>query len=115
MDDTTKFKEIHSLDEFESIKQNSNACMFYFSHKACGVCSVLKPKVEELIQTDFPLLQLYYVDINLSPEIAGQASVFTVPTLAVYFDSKELIRKSRNVGLRELAQAIERPYKLLFE
>jgi hypothetical protein len=48
------------------------------------------------------------------PEVAAQNRVFAVPTLLVYFDGREYIRKSRNIGIGELEREIERPYSMIF-
>lgn len=102
-------------DREEYLKQkNSEAVLFYFSHDECNVCKVLKPKVRELLQEKFPKMNMFYVDIRHTPEVAGQESVFTVPTISVVFDGKETIRKSRNIGIEELSQSIRRPYELFF-
>lgn len=105
---------INSLPDFnESISQDK-AVLFYFSHQLCNVCKVLKPKIEELLNTEFPQMQMYYCDTMEHPEIAAQNSIFAVPTLVIYFEGKEYIRKSRNFGINELQNEIARPYSLLF-
>jgi thioredoxin-like negative regulator of GroEL len=96
-------------------KFNANkAVCFYLSTPECNVCKVLKPKVKEMLQEDFPHIQFYYVDLNESKEISGQLSVFSVPTILVYFEGKETIRASRNVHLEELHGQVERYYKMIF-
>jgi hypothetical protein len=60
-------------------------------------------------------MQMYYCDTIESPEVAAQNSIFAVPTLVIYFDGKEYLRKSRNIGLLELQKDIERPYSLMFD
>lgn len=107
------FKEINSFEEFTSLKQEP-AVLVYFSTEACTVCHVLKPKVAELVEAKFPKLKLVSVQSDKQPEIAAQNQVFTAPTLLVFFDGQEYIRKSRNFGMGELSQAITRPYEMLF-
>jgi len=89
------------------------AVLVYFSHDACNVCKVLKPKVESLLNEQFPKMKMLFVDTNLQPEIAGQHQVFTAPTLLVFFEGKEHFRFSRSVSIEQLRQAIERPYSML--
>jgi len=108
------FKTIHTISEYTSEIQSAKAALVYFSHEQCNVCKVLKPKVAELFVSEFPLVELCYVDMEKSPEIAGQNSIFAAPTLIIYFEGHESIRKSRNVNLSELATEVERPYNLLF-
>lgn len=108
------YQHIENLQEFEQFVADSPAVLAYFSTLECNVCKVLKPKVMELILSEFPEVSLLYVETNLQPEIAAQNRIFAVPTLMVYFDGKEFIRKSRNFGLDELRQELQRPYKLMF-
>jgi len=107
-------QEINSFDEFNTIILKEKAVLIYFSNNTCSVCKVLKPKIHELLNTYFPLIQMYYCDTTEKPEIAAQNSIFTVPTILIFFDSKEFIRKSRNIGISELQKEIERPYLLMF-
>jgi len=106
---------VNSYEEFQEILQQEPAALMYFSHEECNVCKVLKPKVAELITEEFPKVKLFYVDIKETPVISGQERIFTVPTIIVYLEGKEYIRKSRSIGLDELRRDIERPYQLLFE
>jgi thiol-disulfide isomerase/thioredoxin len=106
--------QVKNLDELESTISKNKALLVYFSNTHCNVCKVLKPKIHELLKEEFPLMQMYYCDTIESPEVAAQNSIFTVPTLVIYFDGKEYIRKSRNIGITELQKEIERPYSLMF-
>lgn len=108
------FHEVKSYDEFLSFIEKETAVLAYFSTNACSVCKVLKPKVEELLQAEFPNIKLLYIQSDKQPEVAAQNRVFAAPTLLVFFDGREHIRKSRNIGISELQQEISRPYSMLF-
>lgn len=108
------FVEIESFEEFLKRKENEPALLAYFSTEVCNVCKVLKPKVEELIQTEFPKIKLAYIKSDKLPEVAAQNQVFAAPTIIIFFDGREYIRKSRNIGIGELQQEIGRPYSMLF-
>ena len=58
---------------------------------------------------------MVYVDIEKTPEVAAQQSIFTVPVIVVYFDGRESYRKARNVGIDELTALVKRPYQMIFE
>lgn len=103
-----------SLDDFLEVSRSSTAVCFYLSTPECNVCKVLKPKVIEMIQLDFPEMNFCYVDLNEAKEISGQLSVFSVPTILVYFEGKEIIRASRNIHLEELREQINRYYRMIF-
>lgn len=105
---------VKSLKEFLEISSSSIAVCFYLSTSDCNVCKVLKPRVIEMIEKNFPQIQFCYIDLNEAKEISGQLSVFTVPTILVYFESKETIRVSRNIHISELQDLISRYYSLIF-
>lgn len=108
-------KKIESLDQLENILQETPANLLYFSTDSCNVGEALEPKVYALLKTNFPKIDVYKIDMNFSPEIAAKYSAFAEPTILVFFEGKETIRKSRNIGIHELQSAILRPYKLIFE
>ena len=106
-------KDVSSLSEFEEFVQSSPIVVGYFSHDKCSVCKVLLPKVEELLEEEFPKSELVCCNIEHSPELAAQNNVFTAPVLIIYADGKEYARYSGNIGLNQLAQSISRPYRML--
>jgi thioredoxin-like negative regulator of GroEL len=109
------FAEIQSFAEFLKLRESEPALMGYFSTEACNVCKVLKPKVAELVKSEFPKIKMVYIKSDVFPEIAAQNQVFAAPTILVFFEGKEYIRKSRNIGIGELFQEIQRPYSMIFE
>lgn len=108
------FKQISNFEEFKKVSEENDAVLFYFSHEQCNVCKVLKPKIQELIKQEFPKIKLFYCDTVKTPELAAQNSIFTVPTILVYFAGKESLRKSRNIGIMELKNELQRPYNIIF-
>lgn len=109
------FSEIKSLEEFLNLKDNEPALLAYFSTEFCNVCKVLKPKVAELIAEKFPQIKMVYIQSDKFPDISAQNQIFIAPTIIIYFNGREFIRKSRNIGIGELQHEIQRPYSMLFE
>ncbi len=105
---------IKDLTEYQNTVKETDAILFYFSHDRCNVCQVLKPKIAELLQKEFPKMQMFYCDTVKTPEIAAQNSIFAVPTILVYFAGRESFRKSRNIGFDELRNELSRPYEIMF-
>ena len=105
---------IKNLLEFQYLTYKHKSICFYLSTPECSVCKVLKPKVIEMLKDYFPQIHFCYVDLNEAKEIRGQLSVFSVPTILVYFEGKETIRISRNVLLEELREQIDRYIKMIF-
>ncbi len=108
------FTEVQSFEEFLKLKEEEPALLAYFSTDACNVCKVLKPKVTELIQNEFPQIKMVYIKSDVLPDVAAQNQVFAAPTILIFFEGREYIRKSRNIGISELQREIDRPYSLFF-
>jgi thioredoxin 1 len=105
---------IKTIEEFQQLISQKKVICFYLSTPECNVCKVLKPRVIEMIKNDFPQIYFCYVDLTEAKEISGQVSVFLVPTILIYFESKEIIRVSRNIHFEVLREQINRYYKILF-
>ena len=111
----SQMKTIDSINHFQQVIKEETAVLVYFSHEQCNVCKVLKPKVQNLLEEKFPQMAMYYSDTVNQSEVAAQNRVFAVPTVLVFFDGRETYRFSRNIGLGELEQSIQRPYSMIFE
>ena len=79
----------------------------YFSFPACNVCKVIRPKVEALLE-NYPQVKFTYINTEKEREIAGQNSVFAVPTIILFNKGKELHRWSRNFSLSEIETELDR-------
>jgi len=108
-------KIINSSDELNEILATQIAVLLYFSTTSCSVGEAFEPKVKSLVSSKFPKLKLYNIDLNFSPKLAAEHNAFVEPTVLVFFEGKETIRKSRNISIYELEEAIKRPYELIFE
>ncbi len=106
---------IKSKDELKERLEKDTAQLLYFSTPTCNVCKILKPKIIKMLEEKYPEMGFYYIDVEEHKEIAAENSVFTIPTILVFFDNKETIRKSRYVGVKELEELIRRPYSMFFE
>ena len=96
-----------TLVEFENFKKQYEITVAYFSHDECNVCKVLKPQVQEIINS-FEQVQFLYVNIKESPEISGQFVVFAVPTIILFFEGREAKRYSRHISLEEFKNFLKR-------
>ncbi len=106
------------MEETKSLKtliETEPAVLVYFKNDNCGPCLVLRPKVQELIEAEFPKLKFIVVDSVEQPELNGEFQVFANPTLLVFFDGREYIRKSKYVSIAELQSEIGRLYGMMFE
>ena len=56
-----------NLAQVESFVAQNVAVLLYFKNDNCGPCQVLRPKVEELIQSEFPKMKMLVVDSQERP------------------------------------------------
>ena len=95
-----------------NIKENL-AVMVYFSAPTCNVCHALKPKLLEAIDKNFKEFEVVSVDISTCQDISAHFSVFTIPTVLVFLDGREFLRKSRHMSVDEVVREIKRPYDIM--
>ena len=74
---------LQSYSEFEEFLINNNAALIYFSTHQCNVCKVLKPKILDFINSEFPKINMAYVDCEVLKDVSAQNRIFTVPTIIV--------------------------------
>lgn len=105
-------EKIVKIDELKSILEQNSAVLLYFSADTCSVCEILSIKIEESLKNNFPLIKAFRIDNNL--EISTQFTVFTNPTILVFFEGKEFKRYGRNISLNIFNEEIKRVYEMVF-
>lgn len=101
-------------DELIRETKSNQALLLYFFSNQCAPCLSLRPRVEQLLKDEFPLMKLVLVDSSASPEANAHFGVFANPSLLVFFEGNEFFRLSKYVSVQQLEQTISRPYELLF-
>ena len=81
--------------------------MLYFSSNNCNVCQAVFPKLMDLVEAHS--IKVVKINIDENVEIAGQFLVFTVPTVLIINDRREILRESRFIDF----QKVERILNLL--
>ena len=110
-----KETEVKSLAAFEFAKSENRAVLFYFSTLSCSVGEALEPKVKQMIKRDFSKIEFVWIDMNAVKDVAASNNVFVEPTILLFIDGKEYLRKSRNINLSEVHESLMRLYVLAFE
>jgi len=96
----------------KSIDENL-AVMVYFSAPTCSVCHALKPKLLEMLEKNFDAFKVESVDISVHEDIAPHFGVYAIPTVLIFLDGKEFLRKSRHMSVDEVFKEIKRPYDIM--
>lgn len=107
--------QIQSLQKLQNKINTGEPVLVYFSGENCSVCKVLKPKINNAVKENFPKIELYEVKADISKEIASNFSVFSIPTILVFFDSKEFKRVGRNLSVTRFIDELKRPYSLFMD
>ena len=107
--------EIQTIEQIKKEIDSKEPILIYFSGENCSVCKVLKPKIESEITKNFTRFKLYEVKTDIYKEITSEFTVFSIPTIIVYFDSKEFKRYGRNMSIPLFIDEIKRPYNLMCE
>jgi len=104
---------MNRIQEIETIVKENLAVMLYFSAPTCNVCHALKPKLLEAIESNFKEFKIVSIDVSQEQEIAAHYSVFAIPTVLVFLDGREFLRKSRHMSVDEVVREIQRPYEIM--
>ncbi len=102
------------INDIQTIVKEKQAVLLYFYNDSCAPCKVLRPKVQELVETEFPEMEFVLINTELYLATAAEYGIFASPTLLVFFESKEYIRESKNISISELYEKINRIYKMIF-
>ena len=104
---------MQTIQTIENTIKESLAVMVYFSAPTCHVCHALKPKLIDALNKNFKEFKVEIVDISIEKDIAPHFGVFTAPTVLIFLDGKEFLRKSRNMSVDEVIREIKRPYDIM--
>ena len=107
--------EIQTIEQIKKEIDSKEPILIYFSGENCSVCKVLKPKIDNEVINNFSRFKLYEVKTDIYKEITSEFTVFSIPTIIVYFDSKEFKRYGRNMSIPLFIDEIKRPYNLMCE
>lgn len=105
--------DVTSLDELKQLIAEKPFVVAYFSRPHCGVCTALKPKVNEMV-AELSEARAYYVNLDQMPEAAGEYSIFTIPGIVLFVDGRETIREARYVSADDLESKMHRLHALRF-
>ncbi|WP_421805782.1 thioredoxin family protein [Flagellimonas sp.] len=82
--------------------------LIFFSSKTCGICKVLKPKLLDAVQANFPKVGIRLVDVEEEEEFTGQSMVFTLPVVIIKVDGREMYRFARSFSVYEVLEKLKR-------
>ncbi|MCD4665332.1 MAG: thioredoxin family protein [Bacteroidales bacterium] len=107
-------KVITDFSALQSTIKKEKAALAYFYNDDCPPCISLRPKVENLINSEFPEMKISWVNSKNNPEIPAHFGIFANPTILIFFEDKEFKRFSKYMSIAELSKSINRYYNMIF-
>ena len=80
--------ELESIEQIEELITGLPSVLLYFYSDNCAPCMSLRLKVVELVCDRFPHIRIGFIDGEKDPLITASHSVFSFPTLILYFERK---------------------------
>jgi hypothetical protein len=96
---------IKNYDEFLNIIK-SDIVVVIAKTKTCVVCKPLSEKLR-IFMEDYPSIPAYQVYLEDVEMFQGQQLVFTVPTILVFSESKEILRESRFIDFEKIRRLFD--------
>jgi thioredoxin 1 len=105
---------IQSLAHLTEFISTNPGVLIYFYNDSCAPCISIRPKVQALMDAEFPQMKLTFINSMEYPELPSAYGIFASPSLLVFFDGKESVRESKYIAIDDLQEKINRFYQLVF-
>ena len=92
-----------SSEFFEKLRQNPRPVVVDLWAPWCGPCHTMAPFLQQAAQKFDNRVDVWKVNVDQSPEIAGELRVMGIPTLVGFAGGEEIVRKT---GMQQ-AETIE--------
>ena len=99
--------------EILDVINKNDIALLYFSGENCGVCTVVKSKIKEILKK-YPKIESLEIKTEENQELTGQYSIFTIPAIIVYIQGKESIREARYLSVEDIENKIDRYYNMIY-
>lgn len=99
-------KYVNDLEIEQIIKENKKLILVFGKGTNCSVCHAVENRVNTDLLEKFSNLDVYYVNIDDNPLFRGNHLVFSVPTLMLFDNDKEILRESRIINFTQLEKVL---------
>ncbi|MBU3160734.1 thioredoxin family protein [Clostridium frigoris] len=100
-------KNLNSINDIKDFIKENKFVMLYFSSDGCNVCNDILPRLKELLKKHSKVVS-GHVEVQNIPSVASVFAVFTIPTIIIYLEEKEIVKQSRYINFLELKEKIQR-------
>lgn len=106
---------IASEEELKAWIEREDAALLLFGGANCTVCEAIKPKLQQMIEKDFPKMSFGYAPCDSEGRaLCAAHGLFSIPVLWIYFEGKRFNTFVRVFSLDEVREAIQRPYEMIY-
>ena len=105
---------VESYEKAQDLINKNGIVLMYFRDKNCGVCNIIKPKLEETLNK-YPKVNSLEINVGISPKLAATFNIFTIPAILVFIERKETIREARYINILDIDSKLSRYYQMLFD
>ena len=102
---------VASANQLDQLKRGAELLVL-FGGAHCGVCQVIKPKIEHVMAQRFPDISIAYVDCEQTPDICAQHGVFALPAVKLFIEGQLCLEVARSFSLQELTSRMDRIHRL---
>ena len=100
-------KSLNSIEDIKDFIKENMFVMVYFSSDGCNVCENILPRLEEILKKHSKVMSAH-IEVQNLPSVASVFSVFTIPTIIIFLEGKEILRQARFINFLELEEKIQR-------
>lgn len=95
---------LQSYDHLKQYMEEKEPFILYFSSRDCNVCHTVLPILMNLVNVH--PIKVIKINIDEHVEIAGQLLVFTVPTILMIYEGREILRESRFIDFQKVERTL---------
>lgn len=95
-----EFISIETSENYEALNLLQEPHILYFTSPSCAVCKSISTKLLKMVEP-YPI-QVYKIDATALQDVTAQRLIFSIPTIIVMKNQKEIAREVRFIQFENL-------------
>jgi thioredoxin-like negative regulator of GroEL len=109
-------QKINNQADLDALLTEQPAVLLLYGGQHCGVCQTLKPRIQHLLNTQFPRIHATYIDCQDDAAcLCAQQGIMTLPVVQIWFTGTLFAELLKVFALDDIQAALSRPYALMFD